>query len=147
MLMENYACSGSLFLLELLFQGIHQYIQLKGSLISFLSRNWCSGLTCRFSAHNLVHRVSKEYQHVIILFLWTISHITPRLQLKYFTGCHNSSPLGHIVDKKFAFGHRKCQFISVYTSKDLPILHFESHIVGYFSFLSFDFFCLIYNSL
>ena len=37
-------------------------------------------------------------------------------------------------------GHRKCQLISVYTSKDLPILHFVYHYVGYFSF---HFFALI----
>ena len=55
-------------------------------------------------------------------------------------GCHNPSPRGHIVDRKFALGHRKGQFISVYASKDLPILHFVYLYVGY---ISFHFFALI----
>ena len=43
------------------------------------------------------------------------------------SGCHNSSPRGYIVDRKFALGHKRCQLIYVYTSKDLPRLHFVYH--------------------
>ena len=60
-------------------------------------------------------------------------------------GCYNPSQRGSIADRKYALSHRKCQLNSAYLSKDLLILHFVYHYVGYFLFCCFDFFGFICN--